>query len=102
MKEKTKLDKDAILQKLQYLFETAQKYSMTIFLTLIAVVYGFVFYQINSLNSRQPSQTQIDKYVRASHSPHVDKTVIKQLESLKDNSVNVQTLFDNSRDNPFQ
>lgn len=102
MSEKPKLDKDLLLQKLQALFEAAQKYSMTIFITLIAIVYGFVFYQITSLNSREPSQDQIDKYVRASHSPRVDQKVIKQLESLKDNSVNVQTLFDNTRQNPFQ
>lgn len=102
MKNKPKLNKDELIQKAQQIFESLQKYSTTIFICLIAVVYGFIFFQISSLNNRQPNQDQIDKFVRSSHSPRVDKKVIKQLESLKDNSVNVQALFDQSRENPFQ
>ncbi len=102
MKEKAKFDKDLLLSRAQGLFEAGGRYSMTIFLLLVAVVYGFVFYQITTLDSRQPTQPQIDKFVRASHAPHIDRKMVKQLESLKDNSVNVQTLFEQARENPFQ
>lgn len=78
------------------------RYAGILFFVLVAGVYGFVVMRINSLSSLQPSSDQINTQSKAASIPKIDPKVVQQLESLKDNSVNVQTLFEQARDNPFQ
>lgn len=78
------------------------RYAAIMFFVLVAAVYGFVVLRINLLSNIQPSQAQIDEQVSATPVPRIDPKVAEQLEQLQDNSVNVQTLFQEARDNPFQ
>lgn len=80
----------------------ARKFSAVAFIIFVALIYGFVFLRINSLNDAQPSSDSVTSQVQAARVPRIDKSVVKQLESLKDNSVNVQALFNQARSNPFQ
>lgn len=78
------------------------QYRVIIFVLAIALVYGFVFVRINTLSNAQPSQEAIAAQNNPIKKAHIDKTVVKRLESLRDNNVNVQTLFEQARNNPFQ
>lgn len=75
------------------------KYAFLFFLLFLAAIYGFVLYRINTLANAEPTEAATNQVI--SKTPHIDKTVVTQLENLKDNSVSVQTLFDDARDNPF-
>ncbi len=74
------------------------KYAALLFFIFVAVIYGFIMLQINSLSNPEPTQATIST---KSKTPHIDKNVVSQLNQLKDNSVTVQTLFDEARNNPF-
>lgn len=78
------------------------RYASILFFLLIAGVYGFVILRINTLSNIQPSQSDIDAQTTSTPIPRVDPKVAEQLESLEDNSVNVQALFNEARNNPFQ
>ncbi len=78
------------------------RYAAILFFVLIAGVYGFIILRINVLSNAQPSQSDIDAQSISTPVPRIDPAVAEQLEKLKDNSVNVQTLFDQARNNPFQ
>jgi hypothetical protein len=77
-------------------------YRYLIFLVFVVILYGFVLLRVNSLGSAQPSEQAVTNEVKAARLPHFNQSVINQLQSLQDNSVNVQTLFDEARNNPFQ
>ena len=77
-------------------------YAGVLFFLLIALAYGFLVLRINSLSAAPVNPANVDTQVKAAPTPHVDPKVIQQLQALKDNSVNVQTLFQGSRTNPFQ
>lgn len=79
-----------------------QRYSLPIFLVFVGMIYLFVLFRIQSLSNAQPSEIEIQQQVQAAKIPHIDKAVVQQLQSLQDNSVNVQALFDQARSNPFQ
>ena len=66
------------------------------------MLYGFVLLRINSLSNAQPSPESVTSQVKAARVPRIEQSVVNQLESLHDNSVNVQTLFNETRSNPFQ
>ncbi len=90
------------IDKLMTRFSGVRRYGLAVFIVFISLLYGFVLFRINSLNSAQPSQDAIAAQVKAARVPHIDQAAIQQLQSLQDNSVSVQTLFNEARSNPFQ
>lgn len=79
-----------------------KRYIAIWFILLVAAVYGYVLFNIQMAVTAEPSQDTIDAQVRSSTTPHIDPSVVNQMQSLQDHSVNVQTLFDQARSNPFQ
>lgn len=79
-----------------------RRYSLLLFLAFVLLIYGFLMLRINSLSNIQPSSDAVSSQVKAARIPHVDQAVVKQLQSLQDNSVSVQALFNQARSNPFQ
>jgi hypothetical protein len=77
-------------------------YVSVMFLLLFATMYGIIILRINTLNNPAVNQSDVDAQVQSSPSLHIDANAAKQLQTLKDNSVNVQSLFDQGRTNPFQ
>ena len=84
-------------------FRVVLGYAGILFFVLLAGVYGFVILRINTLSNAQPTDSDVSaQSAKATAIPHIDPAVVEQLESLRDNSTNVQTLFEQARDNPFQ
>lgn len=79
-----------------------RKYSLLIFVIFVAGLYGFLIMRVSSLGGVEPSQASIDQKVQAAKVPKLDDAVVQQLQSLQDNSVSVQALFNEARSNPFQ
>lgn len=78
------------------------RYRVVIFAIFVAVIYGYVFLQINNFANAKPDPVAIaDQQHVGTNIPHIDPATIKKIEQLKDNSVNVQALFNQARQNPF-
>ena len=78
------------------------RFKIIIFVLLVVSVYGYIVLTISNLSNAQPSPDQLNQQNISIKSAKVDKKVILQLQQLQDNSINVKTLFDDARDNPFQ
>ena len=91
-----------LMTKAQDWLQTSRRYSFVSFIILVAALYGFLVLRINSLAGMQPSPDAVNSQVQAAHIPRIDPKVVQQLQSLQDNSVSVQTLFNDARSNPFQ
>ena len=102
MKESKKPGLRQSLEKFLTLLPRLRPYLLIVFLVFIALIYGFLFLRINTLANSQPSDTDVASQVKAAKVPHIDLSLVKQLESLQDNSVSVKTLFQDARNNPFQ
>lgn len=87
---------------LQKAAQTAHKYAATLFLLFLLGIYGFLGWRIVSFTQAEPDQSEVTAQLKTSGVPKVDPDVVKKMQQLKDNSVNVQTLFDQARENPFQ
>jgi hypothetical protein len=79
---------------------TVSPFIPVIFFVLIATVYGVILLRITTLSSAAPDPNTVSTQV-TELTPHIDTSSIKQLQSLEDNNVNVQTLFNDARGNPF-
>lgn len=79
-----------------------RKYALVLFLVFVLGVYGLTVFRIHTLLTAEPSPDEVSSQVKANGIPKVDPKVVNQLQTLRDNSVNVQALFDQGRNNPFQ
>jgi hypothetical protein len=97
-----KPDLKSLIAKADAGLAEVRRFSLLLFIAFVALLYGFVLLRVNSLSNAQPSGDSVTSQVQAAQVPHIDKSVVKQLESLHNNNVNVQTLFNEARSNPFQ
>jgi hypothetical protein len=102
--KKTELKLDAAALKVLpgKLAKPLSRYAAILFFLLVAGTYAFVILRINTLSNAQPSQSDVDTQTSKTPIPRIDPTIAEQLEKLKDNSQNVQTLFEQARQNPFE
>ncbi|HUB93228.1 MAG TPA: hypothetical protein VMB52_01880 [Verrucomicrobiae bacterium] len=75
-------------------------YRALMFFLAVALLYGFILWRINVYSNVPASQNNTDTTVAAQ--PHIDQAVVGKLQTLQDNSVSVQALFNEARQNPFQ
>ena len=95
-------DLKALPEKLSFVVEASKKYLPLLFCLLLLLVYGFLAYRINVFSNQAPSVNDINTQSRTSQVPHIDQATLTQLKNLQDNSVNVKSLFNDARSNPFQ
>ncbi len=101
-KKKVNFQPQEIPAKALDIAKRLEPYRFFIFLIFVALLYGFVLLQINNLSGAEPSSEAVSSQVQAAQIPHIDQSVIQQLQSLQNNSVSVQALFNQARSNPFQ
>ena len=75
-------------------------YKIFIFFLVVAVLYGYIIWRINVFSNAPADSSEVATQKTAQ--PHIDQATVDKIQSLQDNSVNVQSLFDSARDNPFQ
>lgn len=80
----------------------ARKYSLPLFLLFLIGIYSFLAWQVISLNQVEPDQAAVNAKLEVAGVPRIDEDVVRKIQQLQDNSVEVQTLFDQARSNPFQ
>jgi hypothetical protein len=97
-----KIDIKTLPYQATLLVKKLQPYIFVIFLVFVGLIYGFILLRISSLRNIEPSQAAVSGQVKAARIPRIDPSVVKQINSLQDNSVSVKALFDEARNNPFQ
>lgn len=76
------------------------RYRALIFFLLVASLYGFILWRINVYSNVSPDPNLENAQIAAQ--PHISQTTVQKLQDLQNNSVSVQSLFNEARQNPFQ
>lgn len=90
-----------ILKKLSPSLSTARHYlAFIVFLIFLLIYFGLVL-RINQLDASNPTDMQITGQLKSVQTPKIDPATLTKIQQLKDQNVQVQTLFDQARNNPF-
>lgn len=89
------------LNQLKNIIKTAAKYKFFIYLIFILILYGYLIIKVADLNQINTNIIPNPKNNNILMPQTIKPTVINQLKNLNNNSVQVKTLFQNSRSNPF-
>jgi len=76
-------------------------YRVFLFFLVVSALYGFIVWRINVLAVATPTQAEVQTAQQENATPRIKQSVVDKIMSLKDNSVRVQTLFEEARNNPF-
>lgn len=87
-------------QLTRYLHTLRKNMPLLVFVFLVAV-YGYLSWQIFSIMRNQPTDDQVAAKLKTIGVPQIDPHVVTKITQLKDNSVSVQALFNDQRQNPF-
>ncbi len=89
-------------KKLRALLQWLYHHRIIVTIVAIVLLYGWLVLQINLLNRREPSDDSVAEKLQTVKRPKIDQQTIDKIQSLQDNNVDVQALFKQARDNPFQ
>jgi nitrate reductase NapE component len=101
MKNSKSISVDGIKKSTRKLVAFLNLYRVFIFFLIVSALYGFIVWRINVLAVAPPTQAEVQTAQQESSAPRINQSVVDKIMSLKDNSVRVQTLFEEARNNPF-
>lgn len=92
---------DNLQDRLKQVSKQILRFRGPLFLVFVAIVYIFIIARVNTLKTAQPTRSAVAAQTTSSQ-PHIDQVTINKIRQLQDNSVSVQALFNQARQNPFQ
>src|SRR5688500_13436406 len=95
-------DIPAIKERILHVLSALRRYSLVMFLLFLLGIYGFLSLRVLSLTQAQPDPTAVSAKLKTAGVPHIDPEALKKIQDLEDNSVEVQTLFEQARNSPFE
>lgn len=78
------------------------RYRILLFLVVVGAAYAFLILRVSTLSNVPPDPDTLSASTKTLATPRIDPATVKKIQDLQDNSVNVQALFDQARQNPFQ
>lgn len=78
-----------------------KKYVVFIFILVVLVIYGYLVFHINTLASQEPNDDAIAERLKTVQRPRIDEDALNKIQQLEDQNIQVQSLFQEARDNPF-
>lgn len=95
------VDIKTISHQLNSIAQKLGKYLWLIIFVIFVSVYGFLVIRVNSLTAGQPSDDAIAEKLKTVQRPRIDENAAIKMQQLEKQNVNVQTLFNDARQNPF-
>lgn len=96
---KSEITKIAI--KLTPLLDKFSRHRTTIFIVFFLGIYIFLVYQINGLINREPDPATLSQQSQTVQRLRIDKASIDRMLELEEQNIEVKTLFEQARNNPF-
>ena len=99
---KLDLNVRSLKKKLADFFKKNRSYASFIFFVGILLIYTFLVYQISKLTLSEPSEAEVTQQIQNTGRVRVDQQSIDKIQQLQDQNIEVQSLFESARDNPFK
>ncbi len=90
-----------LLTKLKPTLVFIKRYLTFSTVIIFLAIYAFMIFQINTLSSREPSDSDIKDVLKTIPRPKVDEATVGKIKKLQSQNVEVKSLFDQARNNPF-
>lgn len=83
------------------LYEFIVRYRVTLFIIIIAVILSVMLIDISMMSNASPTEAQVAEAEKSVKIIQFKEQSIKVIDSLKQNNIEIDTLFDPNRYDPF-
>lgn len=90
-----------ITAKIGPALQSLKRYFVFAFIILVVGIYAFLVFYINTLAAQEPAEDAVTERLKTVQRPRIDQDTLDKIEQLEDQNIQVQTLFQQARDNPF-
>ena len=91
----------ALLSRLQPAIAWFKRYAAFLAVVAFLMTYLFLVYRVNQLVQSEPSASANNEGYKTIQRLKIDEAAVDKIEQLQQQNVQVQTLFKQARDNPF-
>lgn len=96
------IDLKDVPAKLLSLLEKLKKYTLFICILAVLAIYVFLVLQIRHMASIEPSSADVTNKLNELNTPKLDQDAVNKIIQLEEQSIEIKTLFNEARQNPFQ
>lgn len=96
-----KLSIDTITQKARQILTLFQRNAAFIFIVLFLGIYIYLVNHIGSLITNEPTQSQVETQLKPISKLRIDQDAVNRMTELEAQNIEVKSLFDQARQNPF-
>lgn len=96
-----KQDLKKTLERIKPIITLLKRYVVMIFILGFLGVYTYLVMRVNTLVQTEPTTDQLSEKLKDIKRTKIDQSAIKSIEQLQDQNIEVKSLFEHARDNPF-
>lgn len=96
-----KKELEKITYKISPLIDAIKRYRITLFIVLFFGIYVFLVLQISSYTSQEPDPAALAAQQQVTKRLTIDQDSIDRILELEEQDIEVKTLFEQARQNPF-
>lgn len=87
--------------QLQKLLEGLKRYAFIICFIVFGGMYGYIIFTAGQQAQIEPSESSVNDKYKAASRPKLDEDTARKLKSLESSNIEVKSIFDEARKNPF-
>lgn len=87
--------------QLQALLGQILQFKKLLFVLLVVITYLFIAWRVDILSGAQPTEKAVASHQMTTALPEIDPATVNKIQQLQNNSVSVQALFNQARQDPF-
>lgn len=91
-----------IIKYLSIVGRFISKHRVVLFIVVITLILCGIIYRISALSNTTASEDQVNEKIKELKIVKLDPAATKKISELRDLHIDLQTLFDPTRSNPFQ
>jgi cell division protein FtsN len=96
-----KIDSKSITSQISKFIDFLKRYKLEEFIIIVCLIFGFLIMKISVYSTQEPSQSSLDEKIKTVKLPKVDEEAVRNIQKLEDQNIEVQSLFNEARNNPF-
>lgn len=78
-----------------------KKYTVILVVVIFGAMYGLLINTSSQFAKQEPTQVEIDEKFQGASRPKIDEAAARKLTELQAQNIEIQTLFNEARNNPF-
>lgn len=90
-----------LTEKLQSVKRLTLRFAPILFIVIVLSIYGFLILYVNNLTAVSVDDDEVIEMLEVTTRPQIDQQAVEAIEELQDQNIQIESLFEEARDNPF-